>query len=273
MCAGSPHRPVTSGSAETSADSRRSSLLRGGAKPLPSRFVITDWRSPHGCSLTMPRWSVGSDGSPRGILRTTSSPPERVLTSAGRRDPRSFRMPRFRLLVAATLVLALGGATPLLAATAGSVSGQALDAVGRPLAGVRIELVHAVESRPVGVPARVQRTDAQGAWSFGSVPAGEYVVRMSHRDRTTGVPVSVADSTGAPGGAHRRAQPAALRAVFTGPGRGRGRRCGRRRRQYRGDRRRRCGHHRRRCHGRRGVERRELRRASLRGAAAIVTPA
>ena len=108
-------------------------------------------------------------------------------------------MPRFRLLVAGMLVLALSGATPLLAATAGSVSGQALDAVGRPLAGVRIELVQAVESRPVGIPARVQRTDAQGAWSFGSVPAGEYVVRMSHRDRTTGVPVSVADSTGAPG--------------------------------------------------------------------------
>ena len=50
----------------------------------------------------------------------------------------------------------------------------------------------------MGVPARVQRTDAQGAWSFRSVPAGEYVVRMSHHDRTLGVPVSVVDSTGAP---------------------------------------------------------------------------
>ena len=51
----------------------------------------------------------------------------------------------------------------------------------------------------MGIPARVQRTDARGAWSFPSVSAGEYVVRMSHHDRTTGVPVSVGDSTGAPG--------------------------------------------------------------------------
>lgn len=108
-------------------------------------------------------------------------------------------MLRFRILVAATLVTALSGAAPLLAATAGPVSGRALDAGGRPLAGARIELVQAIESRPVGVPARVQRTDAQGAWSFRSVPAGEYVVRMSHHDRTTGVPVSVSDTTGAPG--------------------------------------------------------------------------
>ena len=110
-------------------------------------------------------------------------------------------MLRFRLLVAAPLVLALSGATPVpvLAATVGPVAGQAFDAGGRPLAGIRIELVRAVESRPAGVPARAQRTDAQGAWSFGSVPAGEYVVRMSHHDRTTGVPVSVSDSTGARG--------------------------------------------------------------------------
>ena len=108
-------------------------------------------------------------------------------------------MSRFQTLIVATLVAALSGAAPLVAASAGPVSGHALDAGGRPLAGVRIELVHAVESRPVGVPARVQRTDAQGAWSFRSVPAGEYVVRMSHHDRTSGVPVSIADSTGAPG--------------------------------------------------------------------------
>lgn len=108
-------------------------------------------------------------------------------------------MLRFRVSIAAALVAALSGAAPLLAATAGPVTGRALDAVGRPLAGVRIELVHAVENRSVGVPARVQRTDARGAWSFRGVAAGEYVVQMSHHGRTTGVPVAVADSTGAPG--------------------------------------------------------------------------
>ena len=105
----------------------------------------------------------------------------------------------FRVLISATLVAALSGATPLLAATAGPVSGHALDAGGRALAGVRIELVRATQDRPVGLPARVQRTDAQGAWSFRSVPAGEYVVRMTHGDRSTGVPVSVSDGTGARG--------------------------------------------------------------------------
>ena len=104
-----------------------------------------------------------------------------------------------RSLASAALVLTLSGASSLFAATAGPVSGRALDAGGRPLAGVRIELVQAIQSRPVGVPALVQRTDAQGAWSFRAVPAGEYVVRMSHHERTTGVPVSVADGTGAPG--------------------------------------------------------------------------
>ena len=110
--------------------------------------------------------------------------------------PRISRAPHFRALIATTLAGSLSGAVLLLAATAGPVSGNVLDAGGRPLAGVRIELVHSVESRPVGVPARVQRTDAQGAWSFRSVPAGEYVVRMSQHDRTSGVPVAVADSTG-----------------------------------------------------------------------------
>ena len=108
-------------------------------------------------------------------------------------------MLHIRVLIVATLVTALSGAAPLLAATAGPVSGQALDAGGRALAGVRIALVRAVEGRPAGIPARVQRTDARGAWSFRSVPAGEYVVRMSHHDRSTGVPVSVSDSTGISG--------------------------------------------------------------------------
>ena len=108
-------------------------------------------------------------------------------------------MLHLRVLIVAVLIATLSGAVPLLAATAGPVSGRAVDAGGRPLAGVRIELVRATGSRSAGLPAQVQQTDARGTWSFRSVPAGEYVVRMSHDDRTTGVPVAVVDNTGVPG--------------------------------------------------------------------------
>ena len=103
-----------------------------------------------------------------------------------------------RASVAAALVAALSGAFPLLAESAGRVSGHALDAGGRPLAGQRVELVGALRGQPVGVPVQANVTDARGAWSFSGVPAGEYVVRMVHRGRTAGVPVSVTGDTGVP---------------------------------------------------------------------------
>ena len=105
----------------------------------------------------------------------------------------------FRGLVAATLVAALSGASPLLAGSAGWVSGHAVDAGGRPLASLTVELVEAIEGQPVGGPLQAKVTDGRGAWSFSSVPAGDYVVRVVVRDQTAGVPVSVTKASGVPG--------------------------------------------------------------------------
>ena len=105
----------------------------------------------------------------------------------------------FRVSVAATLVGVLSGATPLLAGSAGWVSGHALDAGGRPLASLTVELVEAWRGAPIGAPLRAKVTDGRGAWSFGSVPPGDYVVRVIARDRTAGVPVSVTEASGVAG--------------------------------------------------------------------------
>jgi hypothetical protein len=106
---------------------------------------------------------------------------------------------RFHLLIAAALTVALSGASPLLAETAGRVSGHALDAGGRPLAHLPVQLVESPQGAPAGVPVRTVVTDGGGAWSFGAVPVGEYVVRVVDRGRTTGLPVSVTDASGASG--------------------------------------------------------------------------
>ena len=98
------------------------------------------------------------------------------------------------LLVLAALSSLSGGAT-LRAESAGLVSGRVVNAVGRPLAGLRVELIEALRGRPVGVALRVNLTDARGAWSFGDVPAGGYVVRMVDGERITGVPVHVSEAS------------------------------------------------------------------------------
>ena len=105
----------------------------------------------------------------------------------------------FRASVAATLVVGLSGASPLLAGSAGWVSGHALDAGGRPLASLTVELVEAWRGEPVGAPLQAKVTDGRGAWSFGSVPAGDYVVRVVVRGQTAGVPVSVTEASGVGG--------------------------------------------------------------------------
>ncbi len=105
----------------------------------------------------------------------------------------------FRVSVAAMLVGVLSGATPLLAGSAGWVSGHALDAGGRPLASLTVELVEAWRGAPFGAPLQANVTDGRGAWSFGSVPPGDYVVRVIARDRTAGVPVSVTEASGVAG--------------------------------------------------------------------------
>lgn len=109
------------------------------------------------------------------------------------------RMRLFRTVIAAALVATVSGVSPLLAANAGWVSGYAVDAAARPLPNLRVELVEAVRGQPVGVPLQAKLTDGLGAWSFNAVPAGDYVVRMVDGDWTAGVPVSVAESSGATG--------------------------------------------------------------------------
>lgn len=101
---------------------------------------------------------------------------------------------RFRPLIAAALTVALSGASPLLAEAASRVSGHVLDAGGRPLAHLPVHLVESSQGAPAGVPFLTAITDGGGAWSFGAVPAGEYVVRITDRGRTTGLPVSVTDA-------------------------------------------------------------------------------
>lgn len=97
----------------------------------------------------------------------------------------------FRVLIVTPLVIALIGAAPLPAEAAYPVSGRALDAAGNVLAGVRVELVSASPGQPTALPRQVAFADAQGAWSFADVPAGDYVVQILHEGRTIGVPVSV----------------------------------------------------------------------------------
>ena len=101
------------------------------------------------------------------------------------------QMRLFRATVAAALVAVVSGASPLLAESAGWVSGHAIDAANRPLPNLRVELLKAFRGQPVGVPQQAQVTDGRGAWTFNGVPVGDYVVRMVYHDRATGVPVSV----------------------------------------------------------------------------------
>ena len=106
----------------------------------------------------------------------------------------------FRVVVVAAVAAAgLSGAPPLLAENAGGVSGRVLDAGGHPLADLRVELVRAYRGQPVGVTLRAASTDGRGAWSFGGVPAGAYVVRMVRQQQATGVAVSVADASNVAG--------------------------------------------------------------------------
>lgn len=102
----------------------------------------------------------------------------------------------FRVVVAAALVAAVSGVSPLLAKSAGWVSGHAVDAVGHPLPNLRVELLKAFRGQPRGVPLRAHVTDGRGAWSFDGVAAGDYVVRMVYDDRSASVPVSVTEASG-----------------------------------------------------------------------------
>jgi hypothetical protein len=94
-------------------------------------------------------------------------------------------------LIAACMVAGAGAPPGALARAVGTVSGQALDAGGRPLANVRVELVEAVAARPTGRVVKMTVTGVQGAWAFRRVSPGEYVVRMAVGGHTAGAPVTV----------------------------------------------------------------------------------
>ena len=105
-------------------------------------------------------------------------------------------MSLFRALVVGLFIAGLSAASSLLAESAGRLAGQTIDAGGRPLAMLRVELLEARGGQPTGVPIQVNVTDGRGAWSFSSVPAGDYIVRAIHNSQVFGVPVSIADAAG-----------------------------------------------------------------------------
>ncbi len=98
-----------------------------------------------------------------------------------------------KLAAAGTLVglVAVGAPASLPANTSGSIAGHALDAGGRPLANIPVEIFEAAGIRPVGRAVRATVTDLRGAWSFGQMSAGDYVVRVTRGPQVAGVPVSV----------------------------------------------------------------------------------
>ena len=100
----------------------------------------------------------------------------------------------FLALLLSAVVSGIGIPPHLLAREAGTVSGQVLDAGGRPLASVRVELVEGHGSRSSGSVVQVTSTGAHGAWAFDRVPRGEYVARMALNGHMAGVPVTVGES-------------------------------------------------------------------------------
>ena len=96
-------------------------------------------------------------------------------------------------LITGCIVAALTVPPGLSARSLGTVSGQALDAGGRPLANVRMELVEGGRTRSLGRVVQETLTGVQGGWTFGRVPRGEYVVRMGLGGHTTGVQVEVGE--------------------------------------------------------------------------------
>src|SRR5262245_18956482 len=100
-----------------------------------------------------------------------------------------------RKFLALFALVGLIGAPVLSAgpATTGTVSGKAVDAAGRIVAGQRIDLV----SNSIVVRTMVTTNDGQ--WMFADVPAGDYVVRTSVQGRVAGVRVTVRAGVAAAG--------------------------------------------------------------------------
>ena len=77
----------------------------------------------------------------------------------------------FRLWLALAGLLIAFAAFAAGASPPGSISGRALDATGKPLAGIRVELA--------GFVSREVETDASGGYAFHGLPGGRYTISMS----------------------------------------------------------------------------------------------
>jgi hypothetical protein len=95
------------------------------------------------------------------------------------------KMRRFVVAMLVAAVASLSAQGSVFAQTLSAVSGQAVDASGRAVAGQRVELVQS------GTVLQTTTTGSRGEWSFGRVDAGEYVVRMNVNGQTAGMRVSV----------------------------------------------------------------------------------
>ena len=93
----------------------------------------------------------------------------------------------FALALIAAMV-GVGVPTTILAQdqfSVGSISGLAIDAAGRSVAGQQIELLQGTQV------VSVSKTSAKGEWSFRDVKAGDYVVRVNVNGKLSGVRVSI----------------------------------------------------------------------------------
>ena len=101
--------------------------------------------------------------------------------------------------IAAILVLGLavmGAPLGLMAQVPGVqqgvISGEAVDAGGRPLPNIRVQLLEAAGGgQSLRVVLQATLTGSQGEWTFTNVEPGEYVVQIVVNDHVAGIPVSV----------------------------------------------------------------------------------
>lgn len=99
-----------------------------------------------------------------------------------------------RKLVAWLAVAGLAGFGPvpaLPAQTTSAVEGRVVDAAGRPLRDLVVEIFAAEGGQPVGAALQAGVTDAQGTWAFSGLTPGEYVVQAVSGASSFGVPVTV----------------------------------------------------------------------------------
>ena len=97
-------------------------------------------------------------------------------------------MMRRALTLAVAVVMTMGAPAALLAQSplsSGSVAGRAVDAAGRSVAGQRVELLRGT------LVIAADTTSSRGEWSFHSVAAGDYIVRMNVRGKIAGMRLSV----------------------------------------------------------------------------------